>query len=65
MSRKKQNPITSDALKDVIATYSLNLSATMPKPADPPQVASGPIAPAELDQDPGDGYNTDHTFPQT
>ncbi|HEX6547071.1 MAG TPA: hypothetical protein VF023_12235 [Bryobacteraceae bacterium] len=65
MSRQKQNPITFGALKDVIATYSLNLSATMPKPADPPQVTPGPIAPAELDQDAGGGYNTDHTFPQT
>lgn len=24
----------------------------------------GPLAPAELDQDAGGGYNTDHTYPQ-
>ncbi|MFZ0594444.1 MAG: hypothetical protein WAM39_28575 [Bryobacteraceae bacterium] len=69
MSRKKQNPITSDRLKDVIATYKSNLksnlSATMPKPAAPPTLLPGPVEPAELDQDAGSGYNTDGTFPQT
>jgi hypothetical protein len=65
MSRKKQNPITSDKLKDVIATYSLNLSASMPKPAVCPTVMPGPLKPAELDQDAGGGYNANRTFPQT
>lgn len=31
--------------------------------AKPPQ--EGPLKPAELDQDPGGGYNADHTFPQS
>jgi hypothetical protein len=33
------------------------------KPAAPPQ--EGPLKPAELDQDPGGGFNRDHTYPQT
>jgi hypothetical protein len=65
MSRKKQNPVTSDKLKDVIATYHSNLSAIMPKPAAPPALLPEPGEPAELDQDAGGRYNTDHTFPQT
>jgi hypothetical protein len=65
MSRKKQNPITSDKLKDLIATYKANLSAAMPKPAGSPTLLPGPVEPAELDQDAGSGYNPDHTFPQT
>jgi hypothetical protein len=65
MSRKKKNPITSDKLKDVIATYKSNLSTVMPKPAGPPALLPGPVEPAEFDQDAGGGYNPDGTFPQT
>jgi hypothetical protein len=32
-------------------------------PLHPPQPTAP--QPAELDQDPGGGYNTDHTYPQT
>lgn len=31
--------------------------------AQPPK--DGPLAPAELDQDSGGGYNSNHTFPQS
>jgi hypothetical protein len=34
-------------------------------PKKSPTVGSNPLKPAELDQDSGGGYNSDHTFPQT
>jgi hypothetical protein len=36
-------------------------------PVHPPQPGDQPaeVEPAELDQDPGGGYNPDHTYPQT
>lgn len=35
-------------------------------PGHPPQPSGDPAEePAELDQDPGGGYNPDHTYPQT
>ncbi len=33
-----------------------------PQPPSPPEP---PLQPAELDQDPGGGYNTNRTYPQT
>jgi len=38
---------------------------TAKKPANSPKPPKPPPKPAELDQDPGGGYNPDHTFPQT
>ncbi len=36
------------------------------KPKEPGTTApEAPPKPAELDQDPGGGYNPDHTYPQT
>jgi hypothetical protein len=35
-----------------------------PPPPAPPQGPVHPPQPAELDQDPGGGYNPDHTIPQ-
>lgn len=38
----------------------------MQKPKEPGTKAPAPPPePAELDQDPGGGYNPDHTYPQT
>jgi hypothetical protein len=38
---------------------------TAKKPKDSTKPPKPPPKPAELDQDPGGGYNPDHTFPQT
>ena len=38
---------------------------TAEKPKDSAKPPKPPPKPAELDQDPGGGYNPDHTFPQT
>jgi hypothetical protein len=38
---------------------------TAKKPKDSAKPPKPPPKPAELDQDPGGGYNPDHTFPQT
>ena len=35
------------------------------KPKDSGSAPPKPPKPAELDQDPGGGYNPDHTYPQT
>ncbi len=64
MKRNKQNPITSEKLKDVLATYQLNLAASMPKPAAPPTIVPIPNQAAELDQDNGGSYNTSRIYPQ-
>jgi hypothetical protein len=64
MSRKQQNPITADKLKDVIALHQANLAASMPKPDAPPSINPIPSEPAELDQDPGGAYNPSRIFPQ-
>jgi hypothetical protein len=64
MSRKQQNPITTDKLKDVIALHQANLAASMPKPAVPPTFSPVPSKAAELDQDPGGAYNPNGSFPQ-
>lgn len=64
MSREKQNPITSDKLKEVLALHEANLAAIMPKPAGAPVISPSVLKPAELDQDAGGGYNADRTFPQ-
>jgi len=37
---------------------------TAKKPKDSAKPPKPPPKPAELDQDPGGGYNPDHTFPQ-
>jgi hypothetical protein len=64
MNGKKQNPLTSGKLKDVLATFSANLSVAMPKLDPAPKVTSNPLLPAELDQDAGGRYNTNGSFPQ-
>jgi hypothetical protein len=38
---------------------------TVKKPKDSAKPPNPPPKPAELDQDPGGGYNPNHTFPQT
>jgi hypothetical protein len=64
MSRDKQNPITSEKLKDIVALHKANVAAIMPKPAGAPVITSGSVKPAELDQDAGGGYNANRAFPQ-
>ncbi|HLK22580.1 MAG TPA: hypothetical protein VKT81_26725 [Bryobacteraceae bacterium] len=39
-----------------------NKTSNPAESATPPK--QGPLAPAELDQDAGGGYNPDHTYPQ-
>ena len=58
MSRnKKIQPIVDEITKKQAPPKSQKKDTTNP-PQDPPK-------PAELDQDPGAGYNPDHTYPQT
>ena len=38
---------------------------TAKKPKDSVKPPKAPPKPAELDQDPGSGYNPDNTYPQT
>jgi hypothetical protein len=64
MSRSKQNPITSEKLKEVMDIYQANLGKAMPKPAGPPSLSPDPGEAAESDQDAGGGYNSNHVFPQ-
>jgi hypothetical protein len=57
MNQKTIQPLIDEVTKSQQPKESVS---TPPKP--PPQV---PPQPAELDQDPGGGYNPDHTVPQT
>ncbi len=57
---KKLSVLTS-MLKKVTEQQTLNSK----DPKQNPTVESKPLEPAELDQDPGAGYNPDHTFPQS
>jgi hypothetical protein len=63
-SKNRQNSVTAGKLKDVMELHQANLQATMPKPAGAPKLGSTKAGAAEFDQDPGAGYNPDHTFPQ-
>jgi hypothetical protein len=63
-SKNRQNSVTANKLKEVMELHQANLQATMPKPAGPPKLGSTKAGKAEFDQDPGAGYNPDHTFPQ-
>ena len=57
MSQKPVVKPMIDELSKTRKTIQPEESATPPK--------QGPLAPAELDQDAGGGYNPDHTDPQT
>jgi len=63
-SKNRQNSFTAGKLKDVMELHQATLQAVMPKPAGAPKLGSTKAAAAEFDQDPGAGYNPDHTFPQ-
>lgn len=56
--------ITASLLKDAIAQDQCNQADTQKKMESPEITASGMKKPAELDQDPGGGYNPNHVFPQ-
>lgn len=66
MNRKQcqDNSISAPLLRDAVELQKANLEANMPKPAGPPELAPSSKVKAELDQDPGSGYNPDHTDPQ-
>jgi hypothetical protein len=67
-------PITKPATNPIIQPIIDDLKGSQPPlpdpgPAKPPKLAppatpTKPRPPAELDQDPGSGYNADHTYPQ-
>ena len=52
-----QKKIVQPMIDDLKETREPSESATPP--------LQGPLAPAELDQDAGSGYNPDGTYPQT
>ncbi len=58
MKQKTVQPLIDEMQKSQQPKKSVS---TTPKP--PPKAP--PPTPAELDQDPGGGYNPDHTVPQT
>lgn len=63
-SKNRQNSVTTGKLKHHPMPHAANPRNTMPKPAAAPKLGSTKAVSAELDQDPGGGYNPDHTFPQ-
>ncbi|HJY04755.1 MAG TPA: hypothetical protein VJ323_00490 [Bryobacteraceae bacterium] len=63
-SKNRQNSVTAGKLKDVMERDQANLRAAMPKPAGAPKLGPTKSGEAELDQDPGAGYNPGHIFPQ-
>lgn len=56
--------ITAPLLKDTVAQDKLNRAASQEKIEEPDITSSGVNQPAELDQDPGGGFNPNHDFPQ-
>ena len=52
-----RKPITQPIVDELGGSKQPKKQANIP-PQDPPK-------PAELDQDPGGGFNNDHTYPQT
>ena len=56
------NPILQPIVQPMIDEIKEQQKPKVPT-VQPPQ--EGPLAPAELDQDPGGGYNPNHTYPQS
>jgi hypothetical protein len=56
--------ITAPLLKDTLNQDKLNQIAIQEKIEEPDITTSGVTQPAELDQDPGGGFNPNHDFPQ-
>jgi hypothetical protein len=56
--------ITAPLLKDTLAQDQLNQAASQQKIEEPDITTSTVKQPAELDQDPGGGFNPNHVFPQ-
>jgi hypothetical protein len=56
--------ITAPLLKDTLAQDQLNQAARQEKIEEPDITTSAVQQPAELDQDPGGGYNPNYVFPQ-
>jgi hypothetical protein len=59
--RREKAPVTKPLLKQLTDQHRTNSK----DPKQNPTIEVDPLEPAELDQDPGAGYNPDHTFPQT
>jgi hypothetical protein len=60
MKSIKKAPVTKPLLKKLVDQHKANSK----NPKQNPTVGSNRLKSAELDQDSGGGYNSDHTFPQ-
>jgi hypothetical protein len=59
-SERKNASVTAPILKDLAEREKANSKSIDPNPS----VGSKPLAPPDLYQDAGGGYNQDSTFPQ-
>ena len=59
--QREKAPVTKPLLKQLTDQHRTNSR----DPKQNPTIEVDLLEPAELDQDPGAGYNPDHTFPQT
>jgi hypothetical protein len=60
-TRREKTAVTKPLLKKLTTEHKASLNNAKQNPT----IGADPLQSAELDQDPGAGYNPDHTVPQS